>query len=111
MPILKVASFLAGLAHGGLMNLTSTPVTTEQQAILLGTKAARAVYSGIVDFDRLSVIKVRDMGDEWHVWFTEPPSLPVVEENGFIKCTARLGGGPEIHINKSTGKIDCRLTR
>lgn len=108
---LKMASFLVGLAHVGLMNLTSTPVTTQQQAILMGTKAAHAIYSGIVDFNRLSVVKVRDKGEEWHVWFTEPPVPPVIQENGFIKCTARLGGGPEIRINKSTGKIDWCLTK
>jgi len=109
---LKTASFLVGLAHVGLMNLTSTPVTTQQQAILVGTKAAHTIYSGIVDFNRLSFTKIEDMGDEWYVWFTEPPIAPTTEENGFIKCTARLGGGPEIRINKATGKIiEWRLTK
>lgn len=103
--ILKIASFLAGVAHIGFMNLTSTPVTTRQQAILIGTKAAHAIYSSIVDFDQLSVAKVKDEGDNWCVWFTKPPIPPVVEENGFIKCTAHLGGGPEIYIDKATGKI------
>ena len=51
------------------------------------------------------------MVNEQHIWFTGPPVPPVIGENGFIKCISRLGGELEIRINKSTGKIDCCLTK
>ena len=71
----------------------------------LGTKVAHSLYSSVVDFDYYSVAKVKDMGEEWRVWFGAPPIPPVDMCNGFFHFTAHLCAGPEIRINKSTGRV------
>lgn len=78
----------------------------------LGTKVAHSLYSSVVDFDYYSVAKVKDMGEEWRVWFGAPPIPPVDLGNGFFHCTAHLCADPEIRINKSTGRVtSCMLQK
>ncbi len=83
----------------------SRSVSTPGEAQRLGELVAHKMYSEVVDFNRLSVTHVEDSGTEWEVWFSEPPIPPVDMGNGFVHCTFYLGGGPQICINKATGKI------
>lgn len=81
-------------------------VNTAREAQRLGELAAHKMYSEVVDFNRLSVTHVDDRGNEWEIWFSEPPIPPVDMGNGFVHCTSHLGGlCPQLSINKATGKI------
>ena len=75
------------------------------EAQRLGERVAHKLYDGYFDFNACPVVKIGDNGNEWHVWFSHVPVPPVDMGNGLVHCTAYLGGGPEIHIDKSTGNI------
>lgn len=110
--LIKVISFLAGIVNVVWINWNATPINTREAAVELGTRVAHSLYSSVVDFDYYSVAKVKDMGEEWRVCFGAPPIPPVDMGNGFFRCTAILGAGPEIRINKSTGKVtSCMLQK
>jgi hypothetical protein len=106
LSILRILSyFITGPAIVAWANWNSSPMTTSKAALELGTRVVRSVYFGVVDFDTYSVSNVQDDGGEWAVWFSTPLIPPVIQPNGFIKHVINLKSGPEIHIDKSTGKI------
>ena len=85
---------------------SSEPINSAEKAKELGEYIVHKLIDGIVDFSRYPNIRVTDYVEEWCIAF----SLPRVPErdfgNGFFKSRAMFGGGgPEIHLDKNTGKI------
>ena len=103
--LIKVISFLTGIVNVVWINWNATPINTQEAALELGTKVAHSLYASVVDFDHYSVAKVKDMGEEWYVWFSTPPIAPVDTGIGFVHCKTNLCSGPEIQISKSTGRV------
>lgn len=83
----------------------SHSVSTAREAQRLGEYAAHKLYDGHFDFNSFPVVRVDDNGNEWHIWFSHAPIPPVDMGNGLVHCTFYLSGGPEIHIDKATGRI------
>lgn len=89
------------------------PVESKEKALDVGEFVAHQLYDGtdLVDFDKYEVTpKVSDEGDIYIVYYRLIPkisdhvSLP--KEEAKERSVHYLGGGgPEIHIEKSTGKV------
>lgn len=48
-----------------------------REAQILGEFAAHKMYSGVVDFNQWSVMRVEGRETEWEVYFSKPPILPI----------------------------------
>lgn len=92
------------------------PVESKEKALEVGEFVAHQLYdgTGLVNFDRYEEIpKVSDDGDIYTVYYRLPPKrciipdhVPLPEGEPRERSMYTLGGGgPEIHIEKSTGKI------
>lgn len=92
------------------------PVESKEKALELGEFVAHQLYdgTGLVDFDKYEETpRVSDEGDIYKVCYRLLPKRLVIPnhvplpEGEPIEHSMHIlgGGGPEIHIEKSTGKI------
>lgn len=92
------------------------PVESKEKALEVGEFVAHQLYDGtsLVNFDKYEEIpKVSDEGDTYIVYYRVPSKKCAISDHASLPEGELIerskhtlgGGGPEIHIEKSTGKI------
>lgn len=87
-------------------NFDARPLHTLSQAEIVGEQISRKIFPDI-DYQQYEVKSEFDsISNNYIISFVHPKVPSQDLGNGLIRSTAIMGGGgPEIHLDKATGKI------